>query len=845
MKSDFKFSNLCGTVYKKGNLIFTPDGNSVLSPVGNRVSCFDLTNNKSFTFPFENRKNISRIALSPNGALLLSVDEDGHCILVNAPRRIILGRNNFKHSIRDIKFSPDGRFFAVTVGKELQVWKTPGYHREFAPFVLHKTLTGHYDDIMSIHWRLDSQYVLTCSKDMTCRIMAMYPKEGFAPITLAGHRDTVINAWFAKDLKTIYSVSRDGAVFKWEPKEDDPTSTDLKPKSYHLASRHFFNQPNSKTICAAFHSESNLLVVGFSTGIFGIWEVPDFSNIHTLSISQNRIDTVSINPSGEWLAFGSSKLGQLLVWEWQSESYVLKQQGHFYDMNVVSYSSDGQYIATGGDDGKVKVWNTTTGFCFITFSEHTSGVQAVVFAKGSQVVFSASTDGTVRAFDLVRYRNFRTFTSPTPVQFNCLAVDPSGEIVCAGSLDTFEIYVWSVQTGKLLDILAGHEGPISSLAFSPTDEILASGSWDNTVRVWDVFNRGNSVESFVHQSEVLSIAYRPDGRELAATTLDGMISFWRVSDAKQTTLIEGRKDISGGRKAGDFTTAENSSSGKSFNSICYTADGQFVLAGGNSKYVCIYQVESSILIRRFQISNNLSLDGILEHLNSKNMTEAGPMDLIDLETMEYSDSEDAKAESLNLPGVTKGDLSVRKIRPEVRTKCVRFSPTGRSWAAASTEGLIIYSLDDTLLFDPFDLDIDITPETTIETLQSQQYLTALLMSIRLNDPKLIQRVYESIPPSQIDVLSKDVPLKYLDRLLKFLAVHLEDSPHVHFDLLWCKSLLKYHARYLKDHANDMASVVRALKKCIGCWKSDLSKVCDENTYTMTYLLTSHPERMEE
>lgn len=45
--------------------------------------------------------------------------------------------------------------------------------------------------------------------------------------------------------------------------------------------------------------------------------------------------------------------GQLLVWEWQSESYVFKQQGHFNNMASLAYSPDGQYVATGGDDGKV------------------------------------------------------------------------------------------------------------------------------------------------------------------------------------------------------------------------------------------------------------------------------------------------------------------------------------------------------------------------------------------------------------------------------------------------------------------------------------------------------------
>lgn len=51
-------------------------------------------------------------------------------------------------------------------------------------------------------------------------------------------------------------------------------------------------------------------------------------------------------------------MGQLLVWEWQSESYVFKQQGHFNNMASLAYSPDGQHIVTGGDDGKVSVLRT-------------------------------------------------------------------------------------------------------------------------------------------------------------------------------------------------------------------------------------------------------------------------------------------------------------------------------------------------------------------------------------------------------------------------------------------------------------------------------------------------------
>lgn len=71
-----------------------------------------------------------------------------------------------------------------------------------------------------------------------------------------------------------------------------------------------------------------------------------------------------------------------------------------------------------------------------------------------------------------------------PALIQCLCVV---QVICAGSLDTFQVYVWSVRTGRLLDVLAGHEGPVAGLAFSPTQSLLASASWDKTVRTWDVF----------------------------------------------------------------------------------------------------------------------------------------------------------------------------------------------------------------------------------------------------------------------------------------------------------------------------------------------------------------------
>ncbi|GIC90070.1 snoRNA-binding rRNA-processing protein PWP2 [Aspergillus udagawae] len=856
MKTDFKFSNLLGTVYRKGNLLFTPDGNCLLSPVGNRVTVFDLVQNTSYTLPFSHRTNIDRLDLSPRGNLLLSVDENGRAILTNFVRRIVIHHFSFKGRVTALKFSATGRHFAVGVGRRLQIWHTPSTpgtdnngEIEFAPFVLHRDLAAHFDVIQNIEWSRDSRFLLTASKDLTARIWSLDPEEGFEPTTLAGHRQGVKAAYFTADQESIYTISSDGALFRWEyvTKKDPDTMEDIAEARWRIVKKDYFMQNDAKVNCATFHAPSNLLVVGFSNGLFGLYDLPDFNPIHQLSVSQSNIDFVTVNKSGEWLAFGSSKHGQLLVWEWQSESYILKQQGHLDSMNALAYSPDGQKIVTAADDGKVKVWDVKSGFCIVTFTEHSSGVTACQFAKKGSVLFTSSLDGSVRAWDLIRYRNFRTFTAPSRTSFTSLAVDPSGEVICAGSPDSFDIHVWSVQTGQLLDQLSGHEGPVSSLAFAADGNHLVSGSWDRTVRVWSIFGRTQTSEPLQLMSDILDVAFRPDGKQVAASTLDGQLTFWSVDNAVQEGGIDGRRDVSGGRKMGDRVTAANSAVTKHFNCITYSADGSCILAGGNSKHICLYDVRSGALLKKYTVSVNTSLDGTQEILNSRDLTEAGPRGLID-ETGEASDLEDRIDRSL--PGAKRGDAGTRKTRPDVRVTAVDFSPTGRAFCAASTEGLLVYSLDTEFVFDPFDLDIDITPTTILATLDAAKkahsmntadddntFLKALVMAFRLNESKLIRAVYEAIPPSEISLVVHALPTVYLSRFLRFVAQAAEETPHLEFNLRWIESLLSIHGRYFKDNAGTLATELRAIQRAVDDIRENLRKLTEKNVYDLNYLLS--------
>ena len=700
---------------------------------------------------------------------------------------------------------------------------------------------GHHDGVQSLEWSGDSRFFLSAGKDLTARIWSLDQEEGFIPTILAGHKESLLGAWFSKDQETVYTLSQDGALYEWRyiqklsAYRDSESGEDKEgPLQWRIVERRYFMQNNAKIKCVAYHADRNLVVAGFSNGHFSLKQMPDFDAIHTLSISQSDVDSVVVNKSGEWLAFGASKLGQLLVWEWHSESYILKQQGHFDSMTDLVYSPDGQRIVTAADDGRIKMWDTSSGFCIVTFTEHSSSVTACRFAKRGQVIFTSSLDGSVRAWDLIRYRNFKTFTAPTRLSFSSVAVDPSGEVVCAGSLESFDIHVWSVQTGQLLDQLSGHEGPVACLAFASSGDIVASGSWDHTVRLWSIFNRTQTSEPLQLQADVLDLAFRPDSKQLTISTLDGQLTFWSVSEATQEAGVDGHRDVSGGRKNSDRRTAANASGTKYFSSIVYSADGGCVIACGNSKNICLYDVQSGILLKKFTVSVNLSLDRTQEFLNSRNFTEAGPKVLLD-EQGKDSDLEDRMGRLL--PGTTRWDASARRTRPVVRVPAVAFSPTGQAFCAASTEGLLVYSLDNILHFDPVDLDLDITPFSVIQAIQNGTFLQALVIAFRLNERSLIQRTFEMIPISDVALVVKQMPITYLPQLIRFVAQGTEKSPHLELNLRWIEALLTFHGPYLKDHTTTLASDLRALRKAITQIQIEVARMADDNIYALDYFLS--------
>ncbi|VDO42596.1 unnamed protein product, partial [Onchocerca flexuosa] len=423
------------------------------------------------------------VAIHPSGTYVFLVNEAGQAQYVNLITQTILYRHNFRARVSDVKFSMDGRRLAACRGGDVQVFLVAGIENfQLNPFMLLHTHKITAEKARTIEWSYDDKLLVVGSEDKQVRVVsAIKNLKNLFLHALAAHKAEVVGSHFCHNSYDLISVDKRGLANHWtcalkqedfvERLQSKNAFEDVKKMWYdktkrHNMMEHLDNAQGVNLTATTYHPSTSLLVTAFSNGAFLLHEMPHFNLIYSLRVSETKVSHLAINKSGDWIAIacGKGSEGQLVVWEWQSETYVMKQQSHSQSIKTVAYSPDGSQIATGAEDGKVKVWSCHSSFCVVTFTDHSSGVSAVCWTSDGKALLSASLDGTVRAHDLVRYRNFRTMVCPDKTQLGCLAIDSAAELVMASSVEMFNIYVWSLENGKLLDILSGHSAPVASLS---------------------------------------------------------------------------------------------------------------------------------------------------------------------------------------------------------------------------------------------------------------------------------------------------------------------------------------------------------------------------------------------
>jgi len=386
------------------------------------------------------------------------------------------------------------------------------------------------------------------------------------------------------------------------------------------------------------------------------------------------------------------------------------------DVNYVSFSPDGRLLATGGDDGTVRLWDAVSGNALATLGKHSDWVTCVLFTPDGRRVISGAKDKQVKIWDIDTRREQAPLAPGLEIEGMALSPDgrtlstsgwgPSvklwnlasrrmtlslevktrtqsvafshdGRFVATGGNDRI-VRVWDTEKGRLEATLRGHTNQVECVAFSPDDRILASSAHDGTVRLWDIASERLRKVYQGHgaprssDNRVWCVAFSPDGRTLASCGRDSKVNLWDLSSAQDRIPI--------------------SIPGQSIRSVVLSPGRSwvttFVLDGQDGIVAEMDRDRGELLSTRRIHAPSPLFDGVLSS-NGRRLASASVDGTVTL----YDTESGLPEKSHSVPGI-------RFVHPESRVTSLgkmTFSPGGRFLAITKPrEGVLIWDTESDL-----------------------------------------------------------------------------------------------------------------------------------------------------
>lgn len=276
--------------------------------------------------------------------------------------------------------------------------------------------------------------------------------------------------------------------------------------------------------------------------------------------------SVAASPDGKYLASGGSD-GRVNIWDAATTAHRQTLEAHQSDVYSIAFSPDDTTLASGGKDGKIKLWDLAKGTEVGTLTGHLGEVYYVTFSPDGSKLASAGRDKTIKLWD-VRARKVLAAPSHDDKVW-AVVFSPDGRTVAGAGEDKL-IRRWDTTSGvEIMPRFAGHTAAVLALAFSHDGRFLASGSKNGIVKVWETARANEKVSRKIHKENVTSLAFSPDDKVLASGGWDRVIHLWdtaRWSPKRKLTENKG-----------------------SLNSLVFSADGVALMSGSEDGAVRLWK----------------------------------------------------------------------------------------------------------------------------------------------------------------------------------------------------------------------------------------------------------------
>lgn len=263
----------------------------------------------------------------------------------------------------------------------------------------------------------------------------------------------------------------------------------------------------------------------------------------TLTGHTREVESVAFSPDGKTLVTSGND-GTARLWDMAGRRQLASLDGRSSQVHTAAFSPDGRTLFTSHDGSKARLWNV-----------HTRKQTATLTGVGSPAVFSRDGDtivtggqkGRVLFWDVRTHHKvdeLQVHRSDDGVYIHLLELSPDGGTLAVtvfghGTSDVTEseVQLWDVRAKRRTATLKGHMGQVTSLAFSPDGDTLATGASDSTTRVWDVRRHRLLTTLTGHRGTVFALAFSPDGRTLASGSQDRSVWLWDVRERTALTVL--------------------------------------------------------------------------------------------------------------------------------------------------------------------------------------------------------------------------------------------------------------------------------------------------------------------